>query len=177
MKKIFKFKKILIVAVLTFFASVVCVVFMFSIISLKSTKAKDAHIKYLEKVSMQDKISILKEEIESSSSDIEKLDSLFISEEETVDFLNYTEDLAKGFGLEVEISDVSFGESSKETHVLSLSINAVGTFDQVSDYLKAMENIPYEISIVSSSLSYKGGAEESDLWEANISFEVLSIKI
>ncbi|MCA9356383.1 hypothetical protein H6790_00910 [Candidatus Nomurabacteria bacterium] len=90
----------------------------------------------------------------SSDSDEDVLNSLFLKEDKVVDFIEEIEGFDDVLGTDTSITKIDEIENSATGNPeISLTINSVGSFDQLIEISKLLENMPFEVSFTGSQLS------------------------
>jgi len=88
------------------------------------------------------------------------LNTLFLSEDEVVQFIESIEGIDSVLGTKTSISKIEeqVNPNTKNKEI-SLSITSTGTFDQLLKMNKLLENMPLEVSFTSNNLNKEVSAE------------------
>jgi len=111
------------------------------------------------------------------------IDSRFVDSNKIDTFVSYLEEIDLDIGSDISVKNIEISPKTKE--VISFKILITGTFEQVMRTVVLLENIPYEVDIISIYLNKdltettnKEGEKTKILgvptWQADISFNILS---
>jgi len=104
-----------------------------------------------------------------SESDRAFLDTFFISERETIDFITQVEVLADQIGVGLETTQLAVSPPKDDApSVLQIGFTAKGTYVAVAQFLAALETLPYHRTIPMSSIKKTSENE----WEGSIALHV-----
>jgi len=99
----------------------------------------------------------------------EELRSYYLSSQsDSIDFLNYIEQLAIDRGVELETLNPTEVERLDGQTYLSVGYKISGRLTQVEEFIQLLETIPYVSQIVSVNL----GRQSSVLWSADVMIDV-----
>ena len=99
----------------------------------------------------------------------EELRSYYLSSQsDSIDFLNYIEQLAIDRGVELETLNPTEVERLDGQTYLSVGYKISGGLTQVEEFIQLLETIPYVSQIVSVNL----GRQSSVLWSADVMIDV-----
>ncbi|HEY0964600.1 MAG TPA: hypothetical protein VGE31_02280 [Candidatus Paceibacterota bacterium] len=107
---------------------------------------------------------------EESAGDRALLGGHFLREEsDTIDLLTRIESLAPKMGVVHKIDGLQkVSDKTKTTNWIEISISFSGNEEQVDNFVKMLENLPYLLKITSLNLS----AQTSTLWNARVTMRV-----
>lgn len=106
-----------------------------------------------------------------------QLDTHFIKSTDVVVFLDTVEDLAPRVNAKAEVALVDIAPDSTS---LNVEMKASGTFEALYRFLMLLENLPYQVEIVSMNLQRPGAAGEAVSgsaaveWSATFQIKLLS---
>jgi Tfp pilus assembly protein PilO len=168
-----KTKRVAIISALLMTIMVSLVVFGIRTILTESERLSEQVVAIAIDQSQQTAFTRLKKLVKETESERTQLRSYYItSQSDSIDFLNYIEQLAvdRGLGLET----VSPKEVEKENGQSYLSVGYVitGSLTQVENFIKLLENIPYVSELVSVKLQNQSGT----LWRADVVIDVMVLK-
>jgi len=87
----------------------------------------------------------------------EKIETLFVDEDNVIDFLSRIESVGEVSGADVDL--ISFQE---ENGSLVLNLEVRGKFSSIFDFTKLVELLPYKVSIQSLNTRYRGDVIEGE---------------
>jgi len=125
--------------------------------------------------------------VQNTEKERAKIDSYFIGKDNVVDFLDSVEALGKKSGVSAKIFNVGLenisGEASSTAEKLKISIEAVGKWQKIYNFLNYLSLISYSISFEDIELSKMDAGQTADgkkilseNWQAHISASVLKLK-
>ena len=172
-------KKILIAAIITLLIVIVCNIIFTKMLLDKIVSINDK-VKQIDFSSQErEKALILKDSVLSSVSEREELDQYFVGPGniETVKFTKYLEDLA----LEMNVTqrktldyEMAAGTGSSEiVSAIRFKFSISGKWNNVYNFIQAIENLPKVSKVNSISLSY-GSIDKN--WSADLDFAVVKLK-
>lgn len=96
-----------------------------------------------------------------------------VSADDVASFIEEVERLGRQAGVSVEIGSVDIADSATadSLQVMSLSARAEGSWDRAVRFVRAIETLPFGVSITDLSLD---GLEAEGTWTASVSLEVLA---
>lgn len=107
--------------------------------------------------------------ISESESDREQLASYYLqSQSDSIDFLNYIEDLALSVGIALETKSPKEVERGGDT-ILQVDYVVSGSRLRVDQFTKLLEKIPYLSEVTALSFSKNTAVE----WQADVTIEVM----
>lgn len=118
--------------------------------------------------------ALLRKEIISISQDKEKIDLLFLKEQEIINLIEKFESVASESGVDLKINSISFaGEDKSQPH---FNMAAEGSFGQIFKYVTLLENFPYilEIDRLNLQKTESGASGDKNIqnkWRVN--FEII----
>ncbi len=112
----------------------------------------------------------------STKSDRDKINSYFIKESDTINFISSIESAASQIGVDLKTNELSIEKAVADdplsTDKLSVGFTFSGSENQVKKFINFIENIPYHKSITSLDLV----KEDSQTWKSTVLIE-LTLKI
>jgi len=104
-----------------------------------------------------------------SERDRKIIDTFFISERETINFITRVEVLAEQFGVTLETTQLSVTPpKDAESSTLKIGFITKGTYSAVARMLAALETLPYHLTIPTIAIKNSVGSE----WEGSIVLHV-----
>ncbi len=168
---------ILLISGLTAFSLVV--VYWVAYSSLLSTNASviSTEVSLNDATANKDKLKALKKTISDSSSDIQRLDGMFLDKDGVASFLQQVESLADLSGVTHSLSpdiqqDGTLATRQKE--LLKISLNTTGSWVGTYRFLNLLENLPYKIAFSNVSIqSGEGDKVGGSVWTGSFQFTVV----
>ncbi len=119
--------------------------------------------------------------------DIDNLSAHFVSSDGTVPFIESVEALATSKKLTSAVSSISATDAPTDGFsLMNVVLTTSGSWSSTYAFLKALESMPYEISIASAVFNQSGGQIQAGLakvpaadphgWDATFTFSVLQKK-
>ncbi|MCA9363485.1 hypothetical protein KC851_04160 [Candidatus Kaiserbacteria bacterium] len=107
---------------------------------------------------------------ENTTDDREVVRSYFLeNESSSIDFLNHLETLAPEMGLSFETRELSkVTEAETNSHWIKTSFDFSGSKEQINNFIKVLENLPYTSRLTKVDLK-KG---EGRIWQAEVTMQV-----
>jgi hypothetical protein len=135
------------------------------------------------KINKKANIKMLEKKIAELEATRARIDSYFVDSEQIDSFISYLENLGTTAGTVLEVKTVEISPNKKNT-ILG-KVSAQGTFASVMKTITLLESIPYQIEVtsvylnkdtqtVTSEVKGKTVTTTSYVWQADISFEILS---
>ncbi len=157
-------------------------VFVFWYVKTKTEQAtyalSAAEISYQQKDTVQE----IAQSVIDIEEDLKKIDSYFVGADGIVDFINMLEQKAGEQSIEIETSNVSIVEPAEDLlygESLEVVLSVVGDWNDVMQYIRLVEGLPYALSVESASMSLmevvteEEGAEPFLEWQADIVVRVI----
>lgn len=93
-----------------------------------------------------------------------RIDSVLINEENAVAFISLIENLANESGVQMEIQNIDFADPEEEGQlgVLDMTFRIVGSWSNTTNFLGAVESLPYLVNVGSIRLSLLGQTQNGD---------------
>jgi len=181
-------------------------IFIFSIIAtiatvllfiffLKIIKNKNQHISAVlttleEKTKEKENMVMFAEKLTEIKSTQNSISRLFLDPDKIDTFVGYLEEMGSSVGSEIIVNNIEVLQKVKNT--ISVKLSARGNFQEVVSAINLLENIPYQITITQMYLNkeikqaapdefidgkiVKGKIPETSTWQADITFNILSLK-
>jgi Tfp pilus assembly protein PilO len=132
---------------------------------------KKAHSQELKDSQM---ISEIKNRQQQAEEIIKYLDSLYVSEDNAVAFIEYIESLANDSEVDLNIQNFKIDETEDvDYNKMNMNINARGSWSQINRFVIMMENLNYSVHI--DEFSLKVNQEESRVvWESEFKLSSLT---
>lgn|SRR3989344_1301345 len=111
--------------------------------------AKEAEASWQAEVNAQNEVSVVEQSLETIRADKAELETHFSRSGDVVPFLNTIERLAKESGTRAEVTLVDLSESRD---LLTVSVNASGSFEAIYKFMILLENSPYELELTAVSM-------------------------
>jgi hypothetical protein len=125
----------------------------------------------IEKDSIQSFDSLIKS-FSTIKTDSEKANTFFIKRDEVVNFLDSIESLASTTRTQISTQSVSEKKSTTNSNLLSVVVNARGSYSSLHYLIRILEELPYQTEIQNVRLSNNGGGEGQEQsggsWSADI---------
>lgn len=120
-------------------------------------------------LAQQDSFSRLQRKYETSTSDRQQLQSLFLlSEADSVELLNYVESLAPEMGMSLQTERAELSPTEEDSGWAVIDFSLVGSRSAVENYIKIIETLPYVLRVDDVSLINSSGSE----WKAETTVRV-----
>lgn len=160
----------LIVSVLLLMISAAAFTYMVFELNSKNMLLKEQVIALQTKQAQENSYFKLQRISETSSADRETLAGYFFEQEsDSIDFLNAVEALAPQVGISLKTETlVPGGDKKKKESWVLVSFLFTGEYKNVTDFIKILENLPYESQIDSLQLS----SREDSGWEARTTMRI-----
>ena len=164
---------------------VILAIFSFSYYFYSNMKSignnlQDLSEKSAEEVLIKEEIKNLNISTSVLKPQIEEINSLFISPQGQVSFIDEVESLAKYLDLKIEINSVDIDSnevvSGQGLAILKMKVTVVGTWVGNYKFLYYLENLPYSIDIRQMSLSNLSDSSQkisTDIWRGIFDIKVL----
>lgn len=176
-------KLIFYLSILTALLALVVAVFFFRVIKNKNEHTSAVLTILENKINKKANISALEKKIAEVEVTREVINSYFVNSSEIDSFIGYLEKLGTSVGTKLEVKSVAISTDEKNTVLGQLSIE--GTFANVMQTITLLENIPYQIHItsvylnkniqsVTTEIKGKTIVTEKSVWQADVSFKILS---
>lgn len=118
--------------------------------------------------SQQTAFTRLQKLLQETEGDRNEVRSYYLaSQSDSIDFLNYIEQLGKERGIALETINPTEIEREGKTY-LEVEYSITGGLNQVESFIKLLENIPYMSQLQSVRLQKRSGV----VWEADVMIEV-----
>lgn len=140
----------------------------------------------IEKVQASHKeLESLEQNIGSTKDERDRLLQVFLSSDSTVDFIDNIEVLARNIGVGFNVKTIAEREDGVLVEagkgLVLFSVEVDGSWDEVTHFLKMLENLPYKSSVETVSVSSKVKTGEgvnlpTSFWEGVVTFSVVSTK-
>lgn len=124
----------------------------------------------------------IKDLLKDTKEDRERINTYFVSKDGVVDFIERIENLGDYADISLVLNSVDI--SSGESPTLSMSVSAVGDWEDVLYFLALVESMPVNMSINSARLTKaatletgakkRKGAKANKAWNGSFSFRVYS---
>ncbi len=165
-----KTKRVAIIAALLFTTMLVLVVFGVRTIIAESEDLSEEVAAIAIDQSQQTAFARLQKLDQETQAERDKLQSYYLtSQSDSIDFLNYIEQLAADRGIELEtLNPTEIERDDKQTY-LSVGYAINGSLTQVEAFIRLLENIPYVSELVSVKLRRQSGV----LWRADVMIDVV----
>jgi len=187
-------KNISLLVVSLFFFVLVAVGFVFAVGAINDRRERVAVV--LEDIDGLTKknteYQLLEKIIKTTEADRAKIASYVVKKDGLVDFIKLIEGMASASGVEVVIKTVVESEvpnqaTSSPKVMLTLPLNAVGTWENVSMFFALLESVPYKTTLAKVDLKKMIFEEVSDSkkrrfskanpgWQGDFEFSVLKFK-
>lgn len=149
--------------------------FVFVQMEIEKIKTESVSIKQRieEKRQAIDTFNSLKKNTSDIKDEGDKINSFFIKRDEVVGFLNEIESLASTTKTKISIKAVDDKKMSQDNSMISVSLNAEGTYSSVHQLIRLLEEMPYQTEIQSVNLYNRTITDEkkqtTSNWSADIS--------
>lgn len=144
----------------TIFGLGLCVAYLasFYVVQAKVTELASLRETAAEQTLKESAYNTLLELLENTTEDREELASRFLSERDTVSFINQSEQAAAQRGLQLETKNLSLTEGEDgEFDTLLVEFSIVGPETMVRQYVQLLESLPYHNQITELSLYNETG--------------------
>lgn len=170
-----KTRNIIIFCSVIFFAlSILVFVFVYTQTIKINQKAKDISLEFGKEETRRNEIKALNNTVKSIEVERTLLDGHFAYKGNVVPFLDNLEDLASAVGAKASIISA---DEAKDVSVLSINLEAEGSFSSIYKFLTLLENSQYSITIDSMDLSKTPSLDVDSavsLWEINLKIRLIS---
>ena len=124
-------------------------------------------------VENESKIKSIEQVRNTASADIEMFESFILTDDRIVSAIEKIESAGRALGLETEIVSVDnvSNEVEENPQKIHLVVEAEGSWSESFSFLKAVENLPYKISLEDVSL-----VKTSTAWQSKITLSLYSFK-
>jgi len=174
-----KTKRHMIIAILVFIVLMVLYGAFYYLLQkeIKKTQKTESSIFLLEKKNKE--MLTQKKLIDETKQLSESLNNYFVYEERAPEFLEKIEAIDTLVGTNTTITSISTKTIDKETKHAELIVvlDSEGTYQQLFHFLERIENLPYEISIDTTSFARVAEAVNSSSvpeWKLSLTFSVVS---
>lgn len=103
----------------------------------------------------------------------EKIHRSIVDSEHLPDFIEALERTGANVGVKLEINTATLGDSGNKN--IRLDFNVTGSENQVWSLVKAIEQLPYQLSLTQVDLSAVGGDQKGSGWDGALRLELLSV--
>ena len=97
----------------------------------------------------------------NAGADLASLDNLILSQSKMVSFISMVESLGKQMGLKIVTASVATDKAS-----VHITFDTDGVWSRTMDFVHALENLPYKITLDESTISSTGGTSHG--WHGHI---------
>lgn len=164
-----KTKRVAIIAVILLITMLILVVLGVRTIVAESEKLSEQVAAIAVDQSQQTAFGRLQRLVQETEVEREELRSYYLSSQsDSIDFLNYIEQLAAERGITLETLNPTEVERENKQTYLSVGYDISGSLNQVEEFIKLLESIPYVSELVSVNLQRRSGV----LWQANVMIDV-----
>ncbi len=175
----------LILSILAMVVSITTLILFFKIIANKNEHTSALSRSLVDKIAMKENADTLTKKIDEVENIKKIINAHFVDSTKIDSFIDYLEKL--GISASTEVKVESFDTSKTEKNILSVTLSVNGTFSNVINTFKLLENSPYQIDVIRISLieqpksinkeiktgnSASAGAPE---WQSSVSFNVLTL--
>lgn len=140
-------------------------------INVNSQKIAELENEQLARSMAKDKAEELEISINKANEDLLPVEEVWLSEEETPEFLNFIEGLGDISGTDVSIVNIT--DLSESGSGLSILLSIDGSFGNLFKTIRLIENSSYAVDFRRVYLSRN---EENGLWRADLDIRILSFK-
>lgn len=181
--------------ILTFSVIITIATVLLFLFFLRVIKNKNQHISTVittleEKMKEKEDTLMFAEKVTEIKSTQDTIVSHFVDPDKIDTFVGYLEDLGSSVGSELIVKNIEIPPKTK--NIISIQLLISGTFQEVISAINLLENIPYQITVTQMYLnkdikqSKQAGDINSEIpktevseiptWQADISFNILSLK-
>lgn len=160
----------LIVSVLLLIVSVWAFIYMVLEIKAKNMLLQEQVIALETKQAQESSYFKMQKISEETITERESLASYFFAQEsDSIDFLNLVESLAPQAGISLQTEGLEQQEDKKKnTSWVIINFSFIGAHKNVTDFIKVLENLPYEAEITNLQLSLQDTGD----WEAKTTMKI-----
>lgn len=170
-----KNKKLILIVVAVFILNISAFLGCLSLFSMVKNQRESVKETIRNSVILEKKIQgvkLLESQIDKIKENKEKIDSVFLKEEDMIKFIEILEGLGKKTGVFVKISSAEIGKGSDNPR---FRITTRGPFQNIFHYIVLLENLPNQIAFDNLNFIKKaGGDEKNSEWESDIEISVIS---
>jgi Tfp pilus assembly protein PilO len=170
-------------SILTALLTVGVFIFFFRIIKNKNEHTSAVLTVLENKIIKKENINTLEKKVAELEATRQAIEGYFVNSNNIDSFINYLEKLGTSARTQLEVENVEISTVEKNTVLVKLSVK--GTFTDVMQTVTLIENIPYQIHFTSvylskntQSVTSKVGDKEkvttTSVWQADVSFKILS---
>lgn len=158
---------ILLVLVVGFF------VYFLNIIKNKNNHTSAVVIALEKKIVDKENINTLKGKMDELLNTDKELGGYLVETSKVYIFVEYLENIGTLNNVDLVVSGVEVLKNEKNK--ISVSLNIMGNFSDVMKAIAILENSPYNITIVSSSINKDTSVSTSVSWQVDLKLSVLSL--
>jgi len=166
-------KRLLIISAIFFICSIVVFVFLYIKINSNDQKANALYKEFHVEDERRTKLNSLDTLIKRIEGERMELESHFAKSTDIVPFLDTIDSLGRMSAAEVTVSSVDI---LTDKSGLMVNLSAKGDFEAVYAFLLLLENSPYEMAFISTSLRGEDVTEENPVpeWTATFRLKLIS---
>jgi Tfp pilus assembly protein PilO len=122
--------------------------------------------------SRRDNIEAFKKTITETADKRAMLEAFFLTPDNVPDFISNIEEWGTKLGLKATLS----GLREDDTQTLSFSVQADGTFDQITRFMELLQNMPYDVHLDKVSLinQVEGEKTSGKVWHSTFDIRITS---
>lgn len=175
----------LILSMLAMVISIATLVLFFKIIANKNEHTSALSRSLVDKIAMKENADTLIKNIDEVENIKKIINEHFVDSTKIDSFIDYLEKLGVSASTEVKVE--SFDTSKTEKNILSVTLSINGKFSNIINTIKLLENAPYQIHIIRTSLIEQSKSISKEIktgdnvsigtpeWQASVSFNVLTL--
>lgn len=190
MNKLANTKKILITCIVLNVLVFAAYGFLLWGIYAKANLASNLVAEAAQDVQKDEALRSIKASLNENAEFVSHIDSFFIPADGVVDFISSLEALGAESGVELSIDSVAVESESESAskEVLNLSLQTEGSWQNTFIFLSLLENLPYRIEFVSTTLRLFGATESilfsgssrtlasEEVWQGNYEVSVHKLR-
>ena len=156
--------------------TVCCIVFYFLLkeIDKNQTVYQEKETQWQTEVDRRASIRLLNNSISKIQKEKDLLESHFAESTNAVPFLDTLESIGEKARVKAQVVSVDISKDGKS---LTVELKAVGSFESIYKYILLLENSPYELDFVSTSIQKENSSDalsKKSSWSADIKVKLLS---
>lgn len=162
----------LIFSVIFFVFSCIVFVFLNKEVNKKHKVAQEVEIQWQKEEYGRNNFKKLESVLKETEKDRIVIEKHFVYSSDIVPFLDMIEKLAPKVGVDVKVSLIDI---SKDNTTFTVDLNAVGSFDNIYNFISLLENNFYEIEFLKIDVKKEGEDLDGAIkWRGSIKIKVLS---
>ena len=114
--------------------------------------------------------------VEETAEERVLIDSYLLHEEEVIDFLALIESLGREQNVELQTTSLTVQPLNDVFDQLRINVSVTGPYSSVVHMLKLFETLPYQVTVLKTSLSQASDNSQTSLWNGLFDLQVTKYK-